>query len=177
LARICPDFSARVSVHVPTKLYFTFDETLVEGDVDFKRLMCVNIVAYTLAPGVYNLETFEPYALRFLKLMVLAGEREVDHVYLREYAASDVWAAHLHCADEGLNQLFAAGRECYRANAIDTFQDNPSRERAGWLCDPLFTAKVAPLLCAHTKVEKNLFENYLLPDCFAEIPDWMLPKC
>ena len=30
-----------------------------------------NVVAYTLAPGEYNLETFEPYGLEFLKLMVL----------------------------------------------------------------------------------------------------------
>ncbi len=170
-------FGARVSVHVPTKLYFTFDETLVDGDVDFKRLMCVNIVAYTLAPGVYNLETFEPYALRFLKLMVLAGECEFDHVYLREYAASDIWTADFQSSDEGLNELFAAGRECYRSNALDTFQDNPSRERAGWLCDPVFSASVTPLLSGHTKVEKNLFENYLLPDHFPDIPDGMLPMC
>ncbi|HXW16281.1 MAG TPA: hypothetical protein VEN79_17365, partial [Terriglobia bacterium] len=67
-------FGAHVTVHTPTKLYFTFDETLVDGDVDFKRLMCVNVVAYTLAPGEYNLETFEPYGLEFLKLMVLSGE-------------------------------------------------------------------------------------------------------
>ena len=170
-------FGAHVTVHTPTKLYFTFDETLVDGDVDFKRLMCVNIVAYTLAPGVYHLETFEPYGLQFLKLMVLAGECEVDHVYLREYAASDIWTAHFSCSHEALNKLFAAGRECYRANAIDTFQDNPTRERGGWLCDPVFSASVSPLLSGHTKVEKNLFENYLLPDHFADIPDGMLPMC
>ena len=170
-------FGARVSVQATTKLYFTFDETLIDGDVDFKRLMCVNIVAYTLAPSVYQLETFEPYGLRFLKLMVLEGECEVDHVYLREYAAPDVWTADFHSSEQGLNQLFAAGRESYRANAIDTFQDNPSRERGGWLCDSLFTARAAPLLCGHNKVEKNLFENYLLPDRFADIPDGMLPMC
>ena len=170
-------FGAHVVVHAPAKLYFTFDETLVDGDVDFKRLMCVNIVAYTLAPGEYNLETFEPYGLRFLKMMVLTGKCEVDHVYLREYAASDIWTAHFGCSEEGLNELFAAGRECYRGNAIDTFQDNPTRERAGWLCDPVFSASASPLLSGHTKVERNLFENYLLPDHFPDIPDGMLPMC
>ena len=34
-----------------------------DGDVDFKRLMCCNVLAYTLAPGEYHLETFEPYGL------------------------------------------------------------------------------------------------------------------
>ncbi len=124
-------FGAHVTAHTHTKLYFVFDETLTDGDVDFKRLMCDNIVAYTLAPGTHDVETFEPYGLEFLKLMVLEGECSVDHVYLREYTAPDVWTAHFSCSHAGLNKLFAAGRECYRANAIDLFQDNPTRERAG----------------------------------------------
>jgi alpha-L-rhamnosidase len=170
-------FGASVTLHTPAKLYFTFDETLTDGDVDFKRLMCVNIVAYTLAPGSYKLETFEPYTLRFLKLMVLEGECEVDYVYLREYTAPDVWTAHFRSSDEGLNQLFAAGRETYRSNAVDFFTDTPSRERAGWLCDSSFTAQVSPLLSGHTKVEKCFFENFLLPDHFSYIPDGMIPGC
>lgn len=170
-------FGARVTVHTPTKLYLTFDETLTDGDVDFKRLMCCNVVAYTLAPGTYDLETFEPYGLEFLKLMVLQGECEVDHVYLREFAASDVWTAHFACGQDALNRLFAAGRECFRGNVIDTYQDNPTRERAGWLCDPLFSASAAPLLTGQTCAERNLFENYLLPDRFADMPDGMLPDC
>ncbi len=170
-------FGAHVTVDVPTKLCFTFDETLTDGDVDFTRLMCCNVVAYTLKPGTYNLETFEPYGLEFLKLMVLEGDCAVDHVYLREYAAPDVWSAHFACADNDLNKLFAAGRECYRGNAIDTYQDNPTRERAGWLCDPYFSASAAPLLTGDTRVERNLFENYLLPDRFPDIPEGMVPAC
>ncbi|MGC2399311.1 MAG: hypothetical protein WA510_06000, partial [Acidobacteriaceae bacterium] len=170
-------FGASVTVHTPAKVYFTFDETLTDGDVDFTRLMCVNIVAYTLAPGSYKLETFEPYTLRFLKLMVLEGECEVDHVYLREYTAPDVWTADFRSSDKGLNELFAAGRETYRSNAVDFYTDTPSRERAGWLCDSSFTAQVSPLLSGHTKVEKCFFENFLLPDHFAYIPDGMLPGC
>ena len=170
-------FGATVTVHSPAKLYFTFDETLTNGDVDFKRLMCVNIVAYTLAPGSYKLETFEPYTLRFLKLMVLQGECEVDHVYLREFTAPDVWTAQFYSNDEGLNQLFAAGRETYRPNAVDFYTDTPSRERAGWLCDSSFTAQVSPLLSGHTKVEKCFFENFQLPDHFSHIPEGMLPAC
>ena len=170
-------FGASVTVHTPAKLYFTFDETLTDGDVDFKRLMCVNIVAYTLAAGSYKLETFEPYTLRFLKPMVLEGECEVTHVYLREFTAPDVWTAHFRSSDEGLNQLFAAGRETYRPNAVDFYTDTPSRERAGWLCDSSFTAQVSPLLSGHTRVEKCFFENFLLPDHFGYIPEGMLPAC
>jgi alpha-L-rhamnosidase len=170
-------FGARVTVTTPTKLYFTFDETLTKGDIDFTRLMCVNIVAYTLAPGTYNLECFEPYTMRFLKLMVLEGACDVSQIYLREYTAPDVWSGHFHTNDEGLNQLFTAGIETYRPNAIELFTDTPSRERAGWLCDSSFTAQVSPLLSGHTKVEKCYLENFLLPDHFPNIPAGMVPSC
>ena len=170
-------FGASVVVRNPAKLYFTFDETLSNGDIDFTRLMCVNIVAYTLAPGSYKLECFEPYVLRFLKLMVLEGECEVKGIYLREYVAPDVWTAHFNASDAGLNELFAAGRETYRANAVDFFTDTPSRERAGWLCDSSFTAQVSPLLSGNSVVEKCYLENYLLPDHFANMPDGMIPSC
>ena len=65
----------------------------------------------------------------------------------------------------------------FRANVIDTYQDNPTRERATWLCDPLFSASAAPFLCGHTKAERNMFQNYMLPDHFADMPDGMLPNC
>ncbi len=170
-------FGARVTARSFAKLYFAFDETLTNGDVDFTRLMCVNIVAYTLAAGSYNLECFEPYVLRFLKLMVLEGECEIDQLYIRAYTNPDVWTATFHATDDGLDELFNAGRETYRANALDFFTDTPSRERAGWLCDSSFTAQVSPLLSGHTKVERCFFENFLLPDRFANIPDGMIPMC
>ncbi len=170
-------FGAHVKVNTPSKIYFTWDETLVDGDVNFKRLMCCNVLAYTLAPGEHHLETFEPYGLEFLKLMVLSGECEVDGVFIRELAAPDVWTADFHCSDARLNRIFAAGREVFRANVLDTYQDNPTRERGTWLCDPLFSASAAPLLCGHAKVERNLFENYMLPDHFGPLPEGMLPNC
>lgn len=170
-------FGASVEVHSPTKLYFTFDETLIDGDVDFKRLMCVNIVAYTLTPGSYSLETFEPYVMRFLKLMVLEGDCEVRKVYLREFTAPDVWTAHFCSDDANLNELFAAGRETYRPNAVDLFTDCPSRERAGWLSDSFFTAQAGRLLTGHTAVEKCYFENYMLPKDFPNMPPGMIPSC
>jgi alpha-L-rhamnosidase len=55
--------------------------------------------------------------------------------------------------------------------------DCPSRERAGWLCDSLFMARVAPDLTGTTVVEKAFFENFLLPERFAHLPDGMLPMC
>jgi alpha-L-rhamnosidase len=161
----------------PIRLFFTFDETLSDGDVDFKRLSCVNIIAYELAPGTYQVESLEPYTFRYLKLIVAGGDCEVEKIYLREYANPDVMAAHFASSDERLNRLFDAGRETYRQNAVDIFMDCPSRERAGWLCDSFFTSRVAYALSGNTAVERNFFENFLLPKKFAHLPEGMLPMC
>jgi alpha-L-rhamnosidase len=167
----------RVSCEVKTRLIVTFDEILSDGDVDFKRLGCVNVVTYELAPGAYDLETFEPYTLRFLKLMVLEGACKVQSVHLREFACPGVGVAEFASSDERLNRLFAAGRETFRQNSLDIFMDCPSRERAGWLCDSYFTARVAKDLCGNTAIEKNFFENFLLPARFEHLPEGMLPMC
>jgi alpha-L-rhamnosidase len=160
-----------------TRLYVTFDEILTDGDVDFKRLGCVNAVLFELEPGTYELETFEPYTARYLKFIALGGACTVSNVYLREYVNPDTWNAHFAASDDRLNRLFEAGRETYAQNAVDIFMDCPSRERAGWLCDSLFTARVAQDLSGGTAVEKNFLENYLKPEDFAHLPEGMLPMC
>ncbi len=160
-----------------TKIYFTFDEILTKDDVDFKRLGCVNAVCYELEPGTYHLESFEPYTMRYLKLNVLQGTCKVESLYLREYANSETEEARFSCSDPRLNQIFEAARQTFRQNATDIFMDCPSRERAGWLCDSFFTSRVAFDLCGNTTIEKNLFENYLLPSSFAHLPEGMLPMC
>ena len=67
--------------------------------------------------------------------------------------------------------------ETYKQNALDIFMDCPSRERAGWLCDSYFTARVAFDLSGNHLIETNFLENYLLPEKFMNIPQGMLPMC
>jgi hypothetical protein len=45
------------------------------------------------------------------------------------------------------------------------------------LCDSFFTARVEPDLSGDTAVERNFFENFLLPPKFEHLPDGMLPMC
>ena len=168
---------AKVSCRSKTRLVMTFDEILLNDDVDWKRLGCVNIISYELEPGVYDLEAFEPNTFRYLKLIVLQGECDVQKVYLREFTSAGVWTADFAASDERLNRLFTAGRETFRQNALDIFMDCPSRERAGWLCDSFFTARVAKDLCGNTRIERNFYENFALPPKFAYLPDGMLPMC
>lgn len=161
----------------PTVLYMTFDEMLSEGDVNYKRLGCANVITWDLQPGTYAVEAFEPYTMRFLKLQSTRSACEVLSVYLREYANPDVWEANFASPDSRLNQLFTAARETFRQNAVDVFMDCPHRERAGWLCDSFFTSRVAFDLSGDTRVEKAFLENYLLPDHFEHLPAGMLPMC
>ncbi len=173
---------ATVSCETKTVLLFAFDEILTDtpnakDDVNFRRLGCVNVVRYELEPGSYELESIEPYTFRYLKVICLEGGCKVDNLYLREYAHPTTPGAHFAASDERLNRLYAAGVETYRQNTLDIFMDCPSRERAGWLCDSLFTARVAPDLTGTTVVEKAFMENFLLPERFAHLPDGMLPMC
>ena len=48
---------AKIACRSKTRLFLTFDEILSDGDVDFKRLGCVNIISYELQPGSYDLES------------------------------------------------------------------------------------------------------------------------
>ena len=168
---------ATVTCTAPTRLLFAFDEILTDGDVDFMRLSCLNVITYDLAAGSYRVESFEPYTMKYVKAIVLDAACELSDVYLREYVNPDTTEARFIAADERLNKLFAAGVETFAQNAVDVFMDCPSRERAGWLCDSFFTARVAKDVGGHTRVEKNFFENFLLPERFAHLPDGMLPMC
>ncbi len=169
---------AHVECAEKTRFLVVFDEILSpQGDVDFKRLACANVVEWNLVPGTYDLESFAPYTARYLALLVLEGRCEVSDVHLREYVNPDVWEAHFASSDPRLSWLFDAGRETYAQNAVDVFMDCPSRERAGWLCDSFFTARAALDLGGDTVVEQNFFENFLLPESFKHLPDGMLPMC
>lgn len=168
---------AKITCRTPTHLYMVFDEILSGRDVDWMRLGCVNIITYEMSKGIFSVESFEPYTLRYLKLINLKGECTVEGIYLREYAAPDVWEASFAASDPRLNRLFDAGRETLRQNAVDIFMDCPSRERAGWLCDSFFTARAANILSGNVLIEQDFIENFLLPEKFANLPEGMLPKC
>ena len=154
-----------------------FDEILTGTDVDFKRLGCVNVVTYALAPGTYAVESIEPYTLRYLKLLCLDGPCRVRQVRLREYAHPATAQAQFACSDERLQRLFAAGVLTFRQNSLDVFMDCPSRERAGGCATASSPRASACDLTGEPLVERNFFENFLLPARFEHLPEGMLPMC
>jgi alpha-L-rhamnosidase len=92
----------------PVDLYLAFDELAMEdGDVSLVRYHCANVVKYSLKPGVYDLETLEPYTLKYLKVIALNGACRVSGIYLREYACPDAYRGSFAASDPQLGARFA----------------------------------------------------------------------
>ncbi len=166
----------KVECEEPCRVYLLFDEILRGGKVDFLRLTNLNCFKYTLDPGQHVLMTFAPYTMQYVQV-VLKGSGTVRGVELVEYKHPPVSMRVRLPEDEALSAVYKAALETYLANAVDVFTDCPSRERAGWLCDSFFTARVEHVLTGETVLEKAFLENFLLPEGFAHLPEGMLPMC
>jgi alpha-L-rhamnosidase len=168
-----------ISCKEQSRVLFYFDEILLDGDVNSKKRTSgvSNVVVYELEPGTYNLETFESYTFKYLKMIVLKGSCRIHNVYLREYAYPENKLASFSCSNYQLNEIYMAARQTYRQNAVDLLTDCPSRERAGWLCDSYFSAIMEKEFTGSSAVTRNFFENYALPDKFSNLPEGMVPMC
>ena len=100
-----------LEVKKATKLSLVFDEILIDGDIDPKRMGVEPYVRYDLEPGNYTLESFEPYGLKYLKAIIEKGECEIKEVKIRQYANSDVSQAYFHTSNTNINRIFEAARE------------------------------------------------------------------
>jgi len=162
-----------------TKIYCYFDEILTDGDVNTKKRMADvnNQVVYELEPGTYNLESFEPYTLKYLKIIVTQGSCTVGDLWLREYAYPQNPKASFKSSNTKLNDIYSASRQTFRQNAVDLLTDCPSRERAGWLCDSYFSAIMEKDFTGYSAVAHNFYENYALPASFQFLPKGMIPMC
>ncbi|MDB6167880.1 MAG: hypothetical protein JWM88_744 [Verrucomicrobia bacterium] len=175
----CTGFPAlRMSARKATRLLLVFDEILVDGQVKFNRSGCTNALWLELAAGAaIDFEAFEPYTFRYLQVLVWTGEAQVSDLRLRQY----INATALLAPPPGLSAAAALVRRAalssYRQNALDLFMDCPARERAGWLCDSLFTARAEWHLTGDNPIERAFLENYLRPAKFAGLPRGMVPMC
>ena len=172
-------FGASVTCKEPSRIWILFDEVLSPtGDVDISRVAPANLISFRLEPGSYKIETIEPYTGRYWKIVCLDGSVELSDIHLREFAHRTITEGKFHSSDERLNKIFKAGVETFRQNALDIYMDCPSRERAGWLCDSFFTARVEPDLTGGSQVERNFVENFLLAKPIKDLPrDMPFPMC
>ena len=170
---------ARIKCLEPMRLIFYFDELLTDNDVKTKQRQSdiCNHIVYELQPGEYDIETLESYTFRYLKVMVLEGNGEVEKLYLREFAYPDNHVAQFKSSNEKLNKIYDAAKQTFRQNSVDVFMDCPSRERAGWLCDSYFSSITERMFTGRRDVSDNFLENYALPERFEFLPEGMIPMC
>ena len=157
-------------------IYVSFDEILTDGRVDSARLGCCNRFTYLLDGGHHEIMTFAPYTMKYVQIEMSGGGR-VTSMKMVEYKHPPVPFQVNLPEDESLKAIYQAALETYRANAVDIFMDCPSRERAGWLCDSFFTARVEKVLTGESVLEQAFLENFLRGEGFAYLPKGMLPMC
>lgn len=168
----------RVAAPRGARVLLAFEEILLEGQVVFDRSSCVNVIGLELAPGAeVDFEAFEPYTLQHLQIIVAAGAAEIGGVRLRHCINAEKIGPAPAALPAPMAKVRAAAVASFRQNALDIFMDCPSRERAGWLCDSLFTARAEWHLCGDNPIERAFLENYLRPARFRDLPRGMVPMC
>lgn len=114
--------------------------------------------------GTYHsFVTMEPCLARYIKLYFRGtGDVSLHSLSMLDYAYPDEMRSGFQCSDDNINRLYHAAKKTLILNTMDIFMDCPERERGGWLCDSLWTARAAQMMLSDTRVEKEFIENFLL---------------
>ena len=170
----------KLKVLKPCDLYVYFEEiNFGKGiiDFDFYRNTMHNIISYELDEGEYELVSFQPYTVRFLRTTLLSGEIEIENVSIVVLENPESYKLKYKFDNKKIKTIFDAARRTFASNAVDILTDCPSRERAGWLCDGLFTGRAEKLFTGRNRVERNFLENYSHYSYHGDVEKGMLPMC
>lgn len=154
---ICLELTAQTGGYVD----LLHDEGLEQGG-GFSFMNNIVTRVY-LKPGRNRFITFEPGLARYLKLYLRStGDVTLHRLSMLDYVFPDDHQSAFLCSDENVNRLYQAAKKTLILNTLDIFMDCPDRERGGWLCDSLWTARAAHLMLSDTNVERDFIENFLL---------------
>ena len=142
------------------------------------RASWTRVIKWRLAPGDYDLLAFHPSSARFAATAVIAGDAQIDRFGIVDYENPDKTRAELPpTGDDSLDAIVAAARETFAQNSVDLLTDCPSRERAGWLFDALFTGRAESVFTGRNLAEHAFLENYAIAPHLEALPDGMVPMC
>lgn len=160
-------------------LFVAFDELLENGKMDAYRMNTSAFIPYYIKGRVSRRTyTVEPYTLKYIRLIAVGGSITVWGVKQVEYAfPKSLVKAEFISNDSEMRFIYDAAINTFRDNTVDIYMDCPSRERAGWLCDSFFTARVEKLLTGRSDVERAFLYNFLYHEQDKNIPDGMFPMC
>lgn len=109
--------------------------------------------------------TIEPALFRYIKLYFRGtGSFHLKKLYSLDYSFPDIGRGFFQCSDDDINRLYRAARRTLKLNTLDIFMDCPERERGGWLCDSMWTARAAYQMMGDLTVEKAFIENFMEVD-------------
>ncbi len=163
-----------------TVIYAVFNEILPDGKCpDPGKDACQNVVKWAIQGGrTYDIVTFEPYTFRYIQIISMYAPTLVTNVSLYEECYPETLVVNTKkMPTENLQKIYDAAISTFRQNSTDIFMDCPSRERAGWLCDSFFTARVEKEVTGESLIEHDFIENFIIPEKFNHIPQGMLPMC
>lgn len=177
----------QVEVLQDTEIYLVFEEVLWQENSSvsdntplnlcFWRGECANIIKYKLKKGVYSLQSFEIYTLKFLKVINIGGSIKIGSVGITTIETPAAQGFKYSIADEKLKCIFDAAINTFSQNSLDLFMDCPARERAGWTNDSFFTSIASVLFTGDYKIENNFIENIIDSPDLEHIPSGVLPMC
>lgn len=158
--------------------FVAFDERYLENGPEPLLHSRTDLVAAEVTKGKYTLVTAEPYVFKYMRLVSKGATFKITSLKQYEVAyPPSLICAELLSDDPQLKLIFDAAVNTFRDNTVDIYMDCPSRERAGWLCDSFFTARVEKLLSGRSDVEKAFLYNFLYHETDKDLPIGMLPMC
>lgn len=108
---------------------------------------------------------FEAGVYRYLKIYIRDCKRvRIKDISVLEYSYPDEHRCSFSCSDDNANILYDSAKQTLLLNTLDVFMDCPDRERGGWLCDSLWTARAASLMLSDDRVEREMLETFLVTD-------------
>lgn len=161
-----------------TEIIIGFSEDASPDKFCYTDMHCHNAASFTVPEGARTVSTFEPYVLKYAIVCVGSGRLKLNGFSVTEYAKDMSGVSIPDIEDPALASVYRGAVRTFAHNAVDIYTDCPSRERAGWLCDSYFTAKVEKYLLGSSKTEEAFLENYLLfEDTDGDYPNGVLPMC
>ena len=164
-------------------IYILFDEVnIIDKNnsnligINFYRNTTHNCLTYSLKKGNYDLISFEPYTLKYARIILLNGKAKIEDFKVLKYENRDCKNFKYDFSNKKINKVFNAAISTFKQNAVDLLTDCPSRERAGWLCDSYFSGQAEVLLTGKNLVEEAFLDNY--SKCKKDnLPKGMIPMC
>ena len=167
---------AELEVLERSRILILWDEVLNDqGFIDPLRMRMANMIRLDLNAGIFNFESFEPYTMRYIKVVILNGSARINGVRLRLFENPDCNRFKYDFANKEYTELLDAAVSTFAQNAVDLLTDCPSRERAAWLCDSYFSGAAEKLFTGSNKVEAHFLDNYAKYTPLPYFPKQILP--